>query len=339
MGCNETVNEILGVALGEIERACEAYVSGEIDDEGLRGVLVNLPAALWNDPDSLESMLNILLEDEDLYDVSLEKKYWFSEFIVDLLPTFFWEEQSNVLRATEIIIDSIIRNYECASSADLESIFEKVPESWWDDSNFALTMVDMVVGRESGIEDLNCIDSIFPDTVFKDKHSLLYTVRSITNETQANAAEFRLFPRATWEDRELVFMILSNLDYELRSDRYLFTMYPVFRGSNTDYLESFFYYVPDKFKTDKEFALEFLSYTYFHDDLKVLFDWMDGSLWYDKDVVLKALECNVNSLLYVPRELAASEEVRTYIDENIDLEYDLGGVPNDSIPEWIKELR
>ncbi len=126
------------------------------------------------------------------------------------------------------------------------------------------------------------------------------------------------------------------LEENLRSDRYHFTMYPTYRGSNRDYLETFFDHIPDKFRSDDEFVMDFLYHDYFAEEFDMLYDWMDKKLWHDKDIVLKALEVTPSAVIYIPQELSTDEEIRTYIEENIDFEWDLNGIPDEKIPQWIK---
>jgi hypothetical protein len=85
--------------------------------------------------------------------------------------------------------------------------------------------------------------------------------------------------------------------------------------------------------------MEFLDYSYFSDEFDVLYDWMDKDLWCNKEVVLKILETDATAVVYVQQELSTDEEVKNYIEENIDFEWDLSGVPEEKIPQWIKEIR
>lgn len=53
-------------------------------------------------------MIKILVEDEDLYDISLDKRLSFPKFIGAFLHEMFWRNKEGILKVTELIIDPLI---------------------------------------------------------------------------------------------------------------------------------------------------------------------------------------------------------------------------------------
>ena len=88
---------------------------------------------------------------------------------------------------------------------------------------------------------------------------------------------------------------------------------------------------------DKDFILELLGYDYFCDAFSVVYNWMDQTLWEDKEIVLAALEADASAVLKVSDRMAADQDVHDYIAENVELEWVEHSVPEDKIPHWIKE--
>ena len=101
-------NDMLNVAQSTITEACERYVSGAFGEDGLREVLSNIPEALWTDADAALNLITILVEDEGIYDLSLEKEKCFAEFICGFLPKVFWCNRDGILKVTELIVDDLI---------------------------------------------------------------------------------------------------------------------------------------------------------------------------------------------------------------------------------------
>jgi hypothetical protein len=150
-------------------------------------------------------------------------------------------------------------------------------------------------------------------------------------------AHLSLFPRKSWESKKVIFEILSCLQSALENDRAWGTVYCNFRGDNESYFDGFLYYLPDKFKSDKDFILELLGYEYFFDGFSQVYDWIDQNLWLDKEFVLKVLEMDTSAVMKVPDQLAADEEFRVYVEENIDLEDIVQSVLEEKLPQWIKD--
>lgn len=329
--------EMLNVALETITSACEQYVSDLIDENSLREVLANIPGELWGDAGASLSIITILVENEGMYDISLKKNRSFAEFICSFLPTVFWNNRDGILNFTKFIVDNMISWCFFATISDFKDIIQFVSDEVRGDRSFILSVVEMIAERANSLEWNGDFEDIVLESFLNDKDDLLAVVMFIMGANQSNAADFGLVPAAAWEYSEIIFWILSNFQDEYESDRYLCTMYPVFRGSKRDYLESFIQFIPEKFKTDKGFVIGLLDYTYFSDEFDVIYNWIDQRLWSDKEVVLKMLESDVTAIVYVPQELSVDEEIKKYIDENIDFEWDLTGVPAERIPGWIKE--
>lgn len=330
-------NDMLNAARAAISLGCEQYVPAEIDEDGFKKVLSDIPEQIWLDADASLSMISILVEDEELYDISLQKNKSFAEFICGFIPNVFWKNTDGILRLTELIVDNMISWCSCAAFSDFGDVLQFVSDDVRSERSFILSMIELIAARQNSLEWNGNFEDVIPDSFLNDKDDLLAVVMFIMGANQSNAADFGLVPSSAWKHSEVIFWILSNFQDQYESDRYLFTMYPVFRGSKRDYLESFIQFVPDKFKSDKDFVLEFLEYSYFSEEFDVLYDWMDKELWNDKKVVLKILDNDVTAIINISEELSADEEIQDYIDENIDFEYDLSGVPEENIPQWIKE--
>ena len=335
----EIKNEILNDIQTLVAKSCEQFVSGELDSDAFRNILSDIPNAYWTDAESALNMIQILVEDEDLYDMSLGKNVSFPKFIGTFLPETFWKNRDGILRVTELIIDDLISWCSFASFSDFTDILQFVSDDIRQDRYFVLSMIEMIAARQSSLDWNGDFEDIVPSTFLRDKDSLLAVVMYIMRANQSNAADFGLVPTAAWEYSEIIFWILSNFQDAYEADRYLFTMYPMFRGCKRDYLESFISFVPNKFKSDKEFLLEFLGCDYFSDEFDVLYDWMDNELWGDKQIAMQALDTDVTAVVHLPQELSIDEEIKNYIEENIDFDWDLSEVPAEKIPQWIKEWK
>ena len=60
--------------LNKLDGACTQYLNGELDDAGFRAVIDEIPAELWQDKQSAMTIVKALVENEDLYDASVEKR-------------------------------------------------------------------------------------------------------------------------------------------------------------------------------------------------------------------------------------------------------------------------
>lgn len=332
-------NDMLSAAQSAITLACRQYVSEGMDEEGLRGVLANIPDELWADAGASLSLVAILVEDEELYDFCLQKKESFAELICGFLPTAFWNNKEGILRFTEFIVDSMISWCSFATISDFEDILGFVPDEVRNDRYFTLSMIEMVAARENSLEWNGDFTDLIPESFLHDKDALLAVVTYIMGANQPNASNFDLVPAAAWEYSEIIFWILDHFRNEYESDHFLFTMYPVFRGSKRDYLESFLHFIPKRFKSDKSFVREFLEYACFFDELEPFYTWMDEGLWHDPDVVLQALEEDCAAILYVPREVTEVESVKKYVEEDLDWEWDVRGFSEEALPSWIREMK
>ena len=325
--------------LTAIQSACEKYVSEKIDGTEFRKVFTDIQNELWDNKDFVLDIIKLLVTDEELYNVALEKRVSFPELIYSFIPDRFWENEDTVFEAAELTVEFINEVCYYLSCEDIKGIFKYTPSKIRENRSFILKTIDLIAKWARGMDDLYCIDELIPDPFFENTDNLRYAVISMCEAHSLNAAEFGMFPSAVWKQKENIFLILSNLQDELETDRYNFTMYPNFRGSNQDYLELLLEYVDDSFKSDKDFILEFTDYDYFSDDFDTLYGWMDKELWQDKEIVLKFLENDTTSVIYIPKELAQDEEIIAYIDDNVDFDWALKGIADEKIPKWIKELR
>ena len=85
-------------------------------------------------------------------------------------------------------------------------------------------------------------------------------------------------------------------------------------------MENFLSYVPNKFKADKDFVLEFLGYDSLSEGFEALYTWMDQNFWADKEVVMAILDNDYDLVDRVAKELMEDEEFKQYLKDNFDLE-------------------
>jgi hypothetical protein len=323
--------------LQRIIDACAAYYLEELDDAGFQKVVNEIPEKVWQDKDAALAIVKELVENEDLYEVSLKKRELFAEFVCSLLPQSVREKPDYILGIAEIIAEFMGTFDEGLSSGDLKKVFSSMPHTPWEDEAFAIAAANMVIDRAYAMYDMNCISEVIPESVWQNEDELVWVVRRLYNEDERNMAHLSLFPRKSWESKKVIFEILSCLQSALENDRAWGTVYCNFRGDNESYFDGFLYYLPDKFKSDKDFILELLGYEYFFDGFSQVYDWIDQNLWLDKDFVLKVLEMDTSAVMKVPDQLAADEEFRVYVEENIDLEDIVQSVSEEKLPQWIKD--
>ncbi len=322
--------------LQKIIDACAAYYLEELDDAGFQKIINEIPAEVWQDKDTALAIVKELVENEDLYEVSLKKRKLFAEFVCSILPQSVREKPDYIFGIAEIIADFMGAFDEGLSSSDLEKVFSSMPHTPWEDEQFATAAANMVIDRAISMYDMNCISEVIPESVWKNENELVWLVRRLYNEDERNMANLSLFPRKSWESAKVILEILSCLQAAIENDRAWGTVYCNFRGDNESYFDGFLYYVADKFKSDKDFILELLDYDYFSDGFHSVYEWMDQTIWSDKEFVLKVLEKDSQAVLKVSDTVATDPEFRAYVEENIDFAWDLGNVPQEKIPQWIK---
>lgn len=310
--------EMLAAALEAIEGFCKLYANKEMDREGFCKALADIPECLWTGKASSLAMITALAENDDLYELFQEKCETTPSVIGATFPRLFWNNKENVLGAIELLIEILFRDFEYANCYEIECIFKNIPQEFWRDRVFALSVVDIISKWARGIEDLESVDELIPTNVFNEPDKVDYAIISLAQSNEFNATDFYAYPAAAWKNRESIFLMLGYLADALDGDSY--NMYPTFRGSKQDYLESFLSNVPDIFKTDKDFVLEFLGYDTLLDGFEALYTWMDKSLWADKEVVVKILDNDYDLLDRVSKELMDDEEFKQYLKENFDLD-------------------
>ena len=323
--------------LKRIIDACAAYYSKKIDDTGFQQVIDEIPAQVWQEKASALEVVKALVENEDLYEVSLEKLWDFSEIICRMLPRKLFEKPDYVLGVAEIIYDFFSEFDEGPSCYDVAKVFSFAPQTIWEDDRFANAAANFVIDRAYLFSDLGCISEVIPDSVWKNENELVWLVRRLYNEDERNMNQLTLFPEKSWESATVIFEILSCLQAALENDRAWGTVYCNFRGSNEDYLEDFLNYVPDKFKSHKDFILELLEYDYFYNGFSLVYDWIDQSLWSDKEFVMMVLGFDSSAVIKVTDQLAADAQFRAYVEAYIDMEDIDPDIPEEKLPQWIKD--
>ena len=183
---------------------------------------------------------------------------------------------------------------------------------------FGLSVVDIISKWARGIDDLGCIDEVVPDGVFDTPDKVDYAIISLAQAHEFNAVDLYLYPAKAWGNNGSIFLMLGYLVDALDGDSY--NMYPTFRGSTQDYVENFLSYVPNKFKADKDFVLEFLGYDSLSEGFEALYTWMDQNFWADKEVVMAILDNDYDLVDRVAKELMEDEEFKQYLKENFDLD-------------------
>ena len=310
--------EMLDAALETIEGFCKSYANKEMDQEAFCKALAEIPECLWTGKDSSLAMITALVENDDLYEFFQDKCESTPSVIGAMLPRIFWNNKENVLGAIELLIEILFRDFEYANCYEIECIFKNIPQEFWQDRVFALSVVDIISKWARGIEDLGSIDELIPSIVFDAPDKVDYTIISLAQSNNFDATNFYLYPTAAWGRTESIFLMLGYLVDALDGDSY--NMYPTYRGSTQDYLESFLSNVPARFKKDKDFVLEFLGYDALSDGFEALYNWMDKSLWADKEVVMTILDNDFDLLERVSEELMEDEEFKQYLKENFDLD-------------------
>lgn len=299
----------------KIDSACAQYFNEELDETGFQNIIDEIPSEMWQETDSALSILRTLVENEDLYEVSLNKCSIFSNFVCALLPKVFWDNTENILGAADLILRFMAQYCDYASSGDIEGVFEHVPQRLWDDSTFVTAAADLVTEWAYKLDDLVCISDLIPESVWKNENDLRWIVLSIYNADERNMACLSLFPQKVWESAEQSCLVLSCLADALENDRAWGTMYPNFRGSDEEYLEDFLSYVPDSFKSNTEFIIGLLEIQYFSEVFHVVYDWIEQNLWEDKEFVMSVLEMDCEAASKVSDELLEDDDIRTIMDE------------------------
>ena len=310
--------EMLNVALESIESFCKSYASKEMDQEAFCKALADIPETLWKEKTSSLSMLSALAENDDLYELFQENCESMPSVIGAMIPRIFWDNKENVLGAIELLIEILFRDFEYANCYEIECIFKNIPQEFWEDRVFTLSLVDILSKWSAGIEDLGSVDELIPQPAFKTPDMVDYSIISLAQSDNFNATDFYAYPAAAWENRKSIFLMLGYLADALDGDSY--NMYPIFRGGAQEYVESFLSYVPEAFKLDKDFILGFLDYDVLQEGFSALYDWMDQSLWADKEVVIKILDNDFDLVDRVSKELMEDEEFKQYLKENFDWE-------------------
>ena len=320
----------------KVNDSCELFSAGKIDDSALRKVLGDIPQEVWQQNCAVD-IIKILIDNERLYDLSLEKCINFSKFICEFVPKSFWNNSDNVINLTAEMAEFFWQNFYSISYESITSVLNNSPASHWQDDQFCSLIVQIVAANINIFEDLACISDVFPDSFFDNENNLKSTVYTIFNTSYQNADRFWLFPSAAWSSKELILDILDNFQSALEQDRYHFTMYPTFRGSDKDYLLSFLDFVNEDLKSDKDFVWDLLQRDYFIDEFMVIYNWIDQELWNDKDFVLEILNLDHTCILKIPDSLAEVKEIKDYVLEEVNVDYFKRAYSDQELPQWVKD--
>ena len=312
---------MLELNIKKITEACDRFVKEEIDFEGLKSVFSSIPDELWLDSDAACRMMEIPFCNEDIYYISIDNMNLnISEFVCNLIPEHFWNNKDGILAILDLIYEYTSECTEYVSASDFEAVLDHVTEKMWEDRRFAIELVTKVTERARFIEDLGCVDELIPESFFKDEHDALYVVRQLCDADNRNADDFCIFPEAAWQYPKVILWILSNLEDELLGQSFRFTMYPTFIGSKEEYIASLIEYISDALKSDKSFILELLGYDYFGDAFDLIYDWIDQSLWADKEFVISLIrDVDSDIIKRADEELFKDENFMNALDEIYDL--------------------
>jgi hypothetical protein len=94
-------------AIDEINNLLDAYLTECMDEDTFRRSLANIPIALLQDKDSALSMIQPLVENDDMYDIVLKKHMVYPQYIGSFIPKEFWESKTNILAFMEYMIKFI----------------------------------------------------------------------------------------------------------------------------------------------------------------------------------------------------------------------------------------
>ena len=304
-------------AIEAITEASAQFVEEEIDFDELKKLFSDIPEALWKDSAAMKKMVEIPLYDEDIYDIALDMDLNISEFVCELMPKKFWENGESIVSILELICAYNSKYSEGVSTLDFNAVLNHVTDEMWKDKKLATKIVDRVIEWAHAIEDMNSVDELIPDAFFEHEYDALYVVRGLC-KVDTNADDFCLFPSAAWRYQSVIIWILSNLEDELSGGR--FTMYPVYRRS--EYISSLIEYIPNSFKSDKNFVLALLEHSYFRDAFDLIYDWVDPSLWSDGEFVSSVIKdvdsdaiTRASEALLEDEEFMSTLEDRYYIYE------------------------
>ena len=330
-------DQMLASALELINILCDNHHGDEASDMALKQAISTIPDRLWNDKTASLCLMSELMENRSLFDVITKRDISFPEFICGLLPDAFWNNKDALPKATRLITDYIVECFSELSCDDFQAIFDYIPEDMWQDRAFGLEMARIIAARQSLVEWTLDFEALIPEAFLNNKNNLFALVSTILASNPLNAVEFGLIPSVAWQYSEIIFLILRNLEEQLSGDG--FTMYPLLRGSRRDYLDMLFDFIPDKFRSDREFIFDLLDHDFFYDDFDIIYNWIDEGYWSDRSFILEILELDGRAVVFIPEEIVFDEQVRAFISENVDLDYVDRSCPERKKPAWMREYR
>ncbi len=116
-------------------------------------------------------------------------------------------------------------------------------------------------------------------------------------------------PEEFWGDQSVVFASLEGLENHIE---YRKNTPMLITPDKTECISYLFKKVSKDLSNNKDFILDFLDYEYFFDCFDVVYDWVDKSLWFYKDFVIKVLEKDRDAVNYVTKELLEDEEIKKF---------------------------
>ena len=330
-------DEMLASALELINTYCDNHRGDEASDMALRQALSTIPDRLWNDKTTSLCLMSELMENQSLFDVITTRDISFSEFICGLLPETFWNNKEALPKATRLITDYIVECFSELSCDDFRAIFDYVPEDMWQDRAFGLEMARIIAARQSLVEWTLDFEALIPEDFLNNKNNLFALVSTILASNPLNAVEFGLIPSEAWQHKEIIHLILDNLEKQI--DGGGFQMHPHLRGNKRDYLDSLFDFIPEAFSSDREFIFSLLNHSFFYDSFDVIFNWIDDRLWSQRSFIHEILKIDSRAVVYIPEESVFDEKNRAFISKNVNFDLVEKSYHRSKLPNWIKEYR
>ena len=180
--------------LKKIEESCTLYYNNKLDESSFQKVIDEIPAKIWQNSESALAIVKALVENEHLYEISLNKPVFYAEFICALLPQSFRENSDYIIATAKIISDFFVGFGAEVIDVNLNAVFSCMPKTPWDDDRFSTAAANLVIDR-AYIMDLNCISEVIPESVWKNDGELCWLVRRLFNADERNMLYLSLFPK------------------------------------------------------------------------------------------------------------------------------------------------
>jgi hypothetical protein len=214
-----------------------------------------------NKNEEFKSVLETL---EELLDTDWSE----AEEFLNNLDEIFWKD--NVYSIS--IIDKLSYYFGEMDDYDLDAF---IPDYFWEDRKNALDAIDIIA-------ESHCfnIGSYVPSYLWEDDHASLYIMK-------LDYTGLRYVSDKLSNYKKIVCYALSTLEEKIEES---YHMSPVLPWDSRKHLEWFMKDVSEALKDDKDFILELLAYDYFSDVFDVIYNWIDDSLWNDKEFVIDVIK-------------------------------------------------